>query len=135
MNAGDTIGYTVTVKNNGTGLAEGITLTDLLPAGTGSGVTWAIDGSTGTPAAFTLGGSAGSQTLTLAGQPITLAAGASLVVHITALTSGTECTTYNNSATATTTNDGSSTASASITCNPASIQVTQDRGCCVGECR
>ncbi len=123
VNAGDPIGFTVTVKNNGTGLARGVTLTDALPAGSGSGVTWAIDGSTGNPAAFTVAGAKGSQTLTLAGQPITLAAGASLVVHITALTSGTECTTYNNSATVTTTNDGTSTSSASITCNPASIQV------------
>ncbi len=125
MNAGDTIGYTVTVKNNGTGLAKGVSLADSLPAGSGSGVTWAIDGATGNPAAFTLAGAKGSQTLTLAGQPITLAAGASLVAHITALTSGTECTTYNNTATVTTTNDGTSTASASITCNPASIQVTK----------
>ncbi len=123
VNAGDPIGFTVTVKNNGTGLAKGVTLTDALPAGTGSGVTWAIDGSTGNPAAFTVAGATGSQTLTLAGQPITLAAGASLVVHITALTSGTECTAYNNTATVTTTNDGTSTANASITCNPASIQV------------
>jgi uncharacterized repeat protein (TIGR01451 family) len=130
VDAGDTIGYTVTVKNNGTGTAKGVTLTDALPAGTGTGVTWAIDGSTGNPASFSLTGSKGSQSLTLAGQPISLAAGATLTVHITAATSATECTSYDNTASVTTTNDGSGQAEALITCNPASIQVlkTADAG-------
>ena len=85
MNAGDQVGFTVEVKNTGTGTAKGVALSDPLPAGSGTGVTWAVDGSTGTPAKFVLAGAKGSQTLTLASG--TLAAGADYVVHITATTS------------------------------------------------
>ena len=66
VNAGDQIGFTVEVKNTGTGTAKGVTLSDPLPGGSGSGVTWAVDNGTGTPAKFVLVGSKGSQTLTLA---------------------------------------------------------------------
>ena len=36
VNAGDQVGFTVEVKNTGTGLAKGVNLTDPLPAGSGS---------------------------------------------------------------------------------------------------
>ena len=81
---------------------EGRGLNDPLPAGSGSGVTWAVDNSTGTPAKFVLSGAKGSQTLGLASS--TIPAGADYIVHITAMTSSTECGTYNNTATLTTTN-------------------------------
>jgi uncharacterized repeat protein (TIGR01451 family) len=123
VNAGDQIGFTVTIANAGSGVAHGVTLSDPLPGGTPGPVTWSIDGSTGNPAAFSLSGAAGSQTLSLAGQPIDLAAGASLSVHITAQTSATACGTYNNTASVTTTNDGNPTASASTVCNQASIHI------------
>jgi uncharacterized repeat protein (TIGR01451 family) len=65
-------------------------------------VTWAIDTSAGTPAQFVLSGAAGSQTLSLASG--TLPGGADYTVHITAQTSQTECSTYDNTATLTTGN-------------------------------
>jgi uncharacterized repeat protein (TIGR01451 family) len=77
-------------------------LSDPLPAGSGSGVTWAIDTTTGTPGRFVLGGTKGHQTLSLASG--TLPAGADYKVHITASTSETECGTYDNTATLTTGN-------------------------------
>jgi uncharacterized repeat protein (TIGR01451 family) len=79
-------------------------LSDPLPAGSGSGVTWAIDNSVGTPAQFVLSGAKGSQTLSL--PSTTLPAGADYKVHITAQTSQTECGVYDNTATLTITNSG-----------------------------
>ena len=116
VSAGSPIGFTVTVHNGGTGTATGVTLTDALPGGSGTGVTWVKDPATGNPAAFTLAGAQGNQTLTLAGQPITLGAGATLSVHVTAQTSASECSTYNNTATVASTNDGGGSAPASIVC-------------------
>src|SRR5258708_13324642 len=99
----------------GAGTATGVVLTDALPGGNGGRpVTWSIDTTTGNPSAFTLSGAAGSQTLTLAGQPISLAAGATLTVHVAAPTAASSCgATYNNTASVTTSNDGSSQASPS----------------------
>jgi uncharacterized repeat protein (TIGR01451 family) len=125
VNAGDPIGFTVTVHNAGSGSATGVTLTDPLPGGSGTGVTWVKDPATGNPAAFTLAGAKGSQTLTLAGQPINLAPGATLSVHITAQTSAGECSTYNNTATVASTNDGGNPASASIVCSAADLHITK----------
>src|SRR6185436_19729019 len=56
VNAGDPVGFTVEVKNTGNAAATGASLNDPLPAGTGTGVTWAVDNSTGTPAQFVLAG-------------------------------------------------------------------------------
>ncbi len=124
VNAGDTVGFTVEVKNTGTGLAKGVNLSDSLPGGSGSGVTWAVDGSTGTPAKFVLAGAQGSQTLTLASG--TLAAGADYTVHITAMTSASECGVYDNTATLTTTNaNNPNPASAEEVCNPAHVTITK----------
>jgi uncharacterized repeat protein (TIGR01451 family) len=114
VNAGDQVGFTVTVANNGPGSATGVKLSDPLPAGSGSGVTWAIDTNVGTPSQFVLSGAKGSQTLALASS--TLAAGASYRVHITAQTSVTECSTYANAATVTTANGNNPTDSAQESC-------------------
>ena len=105
VHAGDPIGFTVEVKNSGTGAAKGVQLSDPLPAGSGTGVTWAIDTSEGTPGQFVLSGAKGSQTLGLASS--TLPAGADYKVHVTAQTSETECSTYDNTATLTTGNANS----------------------------
>ena len=45
-----------------TGDATGVVLSDPLPAGSGSGVTWTIDPGVGTPAQFVLSGAKGAQT-------------------------------------------------------------------------
>src|ERR1035437_2266128 len=126
VSAGSPIGFTVTIENTGLGEAKGVSLKDALPGGNASTpVTWSIDGTTGNPTSFELSGAAGSQKLLLKGQPVSLAAGAKLVVHVTAPTSSTSCTTYKNTAEATTTNDGSSTASASEEVKCAAIKVTK----------
>ena len=104
VNAGDQVGFTVEVKNTGSGTATGVSLADPLPAGSGSGVTWTIDSSVGTPSRFVLSGAQGSQTLSLASD--SLPAGADYTVHLTAQTSQTECGTYDNTATLTTGNAG-----------------------------
>src|SRR5207244_3765695 len=125
VSAGSSIGFTVTVSNTGAGTASGVTLTDSLPGGNAATpVTW-VKGATGDPASFTLAGVAGSQTLTLAGQPISMASGASLSVHITASTTGTSCTTYNNTASVSTSNDGSDSASAHETVNCPHVTLTK----------
>jgi uncharacterized repeat protein (TIGR01451 family) len=90
--AGSTIGFTITITNTGGGDATGVTLQDNLPPGGGGDVFWTIDtsntglGAGTNPASFLISGPKGSQELTLNGQPITLAAGASLKVHITSPT-------------------------------------------------
>ena len=99
VNAGDQIGFTVEIKNAGPGTASGVNLNDPLPAGSGSGVTWVVDTTTGTPAQFVLSGAKGSQTLNLASS--TLPVQADYKVHLTAQTSETECSTYDNTATLT----------------------------------
>jgi uncharacterized repeat protein (TIGR01451 family) len=115
VNAGQAIGFSVEVKNTGDGAATGVVLDDPLPAGSGTGVTWTIDPSVGTPSRFVLSGTAGNQTLSLASG--TLPAGADYTVHITAQTSQTECGVYDNTATLTTSNaDNPNPASAEESC-------------------
>jgi uncharacterized repeat protein (TIGR01451 family) len=115
VNAGSAIGFIVEVENTGTGDATGVVLNDPLPAGSGSGVTWTIDTSTGTPANFVLSGAKGSQKVSLASS--TLPAGADYKVHLVALTSQTECGVYDNTATLTTGNaNNPNPASASEAC-------------------
>jgi uncharacterized repeat protein (TIGR01451 family) len=113
--AGGQIGFRVEVKNSGSGVASGVSLHDALPAGSGTGVTWAIDTATGTPARFVLSGAKGSQMLSLASS--TLPAGADYTVHLVAATSASECGTYDNTATLTTRNaNNPGPASASESC-------------------
>jgi uncharacterized repeat protein (TIGR01451 family) len=114
VDVGEQIGFTVVVRNGGPGNASGVKLSDPLPAGSGSGVTWAIDKNVGTPSQFVLSGAKGSQTLALASS--TLPVGADYRVHVTAQTSATECSTYGNAATVTTANANNPTASAKESC-------------------
>ena len=50
VTAGQTLGFTVTIANNGTASANGLTLSDPLPAGTGGDINWTIDSTTATRA-------------------------------------------------------------------------------------
>jgi uncharacterized repeat protein (TIGR01451 family) len=96
VTAGNPIGFTITITNPSGAAATGVTLTDHLPPGGGGDVFWTIDtsntglGAGTNPSAFTISGPKGSQVLTLSGQPITLAAGATLKVHITSPTNATD---------------------------------------------
>jgi uncharacterized repeat protein (TIGR01451 family) len=120
VNAGSPIGFTITVTNTGVADATGVTISDNLPGGTGpSPVHWAE--SPDNPNC-SISGSDGSQVLTCG--PVTLAAdGGSLSVHLSASTTQDNCGTYDNTATFTTTNDGSGSDDASITVNCAAIKI------------
>ena len=93
VNAGDPIGFTVTIKNNGTGTAYGATGSDTLPAG----IAWTIDGA------------ANGWSISLAGVltfgPADLAAGASAVVHIVGTTDAADCGLVPNTVTVDATNE------------------------------
>ncbi len=94
--AGNPIGFTITITNPGGAAATNVKLNDPLPPGGGGDIFWTVDtsnmglGAGTNPAAFSISGPKGSQILTLAGQPITLAAGATLKVHITSPTNAND---------------------------------------------
>jgi uncharacterized repeat protein (TIGR01451 family) len=133
VNAGDQIGFTLTVYNSGAGNAYGVKLSDTLP--TNAGLSWSVD-STGTDwgSACTIdnagvlhcGGANG----------VTVPAGTTLAdskftVHIV---SGTTKDTagpcpgsgvVDNTGHVTTSNDGSDQSEATVCVNPASIQIVK----------
>jgi len=117
VNAGDTIGYTITVTNNGAGTASNVVLHDTLP--TNAGLSWTIDGGTG---ASDCSISAGVLTCTFG----SMASGASKTVHISSPTTAATCGKVVNSASLTTDNAGSpSTGNVTITVNCPAISVTK----------
>jgi uncharacterized repeat protein (TIGR01451 family) len=113
VSAGDPVGFTVTLRNLGEGEARGIQFTDALPAG----LDWEID-----PASdgWSIAGGA------LVFAPDTLAAGAVTTVHVTAATGAQDCGQIDNTATVTTTNDGSDSATASTDVNCAAVNVSKE---------
>jgi uncharacterized repeat protein (TIGR01451 family) len=120
VSAGDDIGFTVTLSNTGAGDATGVSISDALPGGTG--VDWSIDSNT--PASScSITGAAPTQTLSCG--PATVASGGSITVHVTSHTTGDSCGTYDNTASFTTTNDGTGNASASTTVDCPDVFVTK----------
>ena len=119
VTAGTQAGFTVTLTNTGPGQANGVTLTDALPA-LGGGNLWSISGGANA-GSFAITGAAGSQQLALSGVS-TLAAGASLTVHIT----GTALTHLTNSAIVDASNElrHNQSASATVGVTPANVTVT-----------
>ena len=117
--AGQPIGFTLTITSKGPGSAFGVKVSDTLP--TNSGLDWSIDaaGTTGTWAlaggVLSFGGASG----------VTMAKNASFHVHITSPTTPATCGKVDNTGNATTTNDGSDSASASITVNCPDVKVTK----------
>ena len=116
VSAGDQIGFTVTLTNDGAGAANGLAFTDALPGG--PGINWSID-----PASdgWSITGSAPNQTLVY--EPTTLAGESSTSVHVVSDTTAASCGIYDNTATITTVNDGSGEASDSVTLNCPDIAV------------
>jgi choice-of-anchor A domain-containing protein/uncharacterized repeat protein (TIGR01451 family) len=97
VTAGQTAGFTVTIKNAGAGIATGVTLSDPLPAGPGKDISWVIDAGKDNPSDFAVTGTVGRQTLTLSGSFLTtlgdaLAAGQWISVHITGVTTPNDAT-------------------------------------------
>ncbi len=119
VNPGEAIGFTVTLHNNGPGRATGAAINDPLPGGTFGTVTWSE--SPDNPDC-SITGNPGSQVLACG--PKTLLAGEEISVHLTATTSPVNCGVYDNTATFSTTNDGSGPASAREACVDANIQIT-----------
>jgi uncharacterized repeat protein (TIGR01451 family) len=99
VHAGDAIGYTVTVSNDGDGEAEDVRLTDQLPAD--PGLDWAIQRTTGGWEC-----EIGAGVLTCGGQGFDLGAGEWASVHITSPTTVGTCGTVSNQASASLGTDG-----------------------------
>src|SRR5438128_720374 len=97
VNAGENIGFTLTVSNSGAGTAHGVTITDTLPSN--AGLSWSVDGGS---AAVPSGISAGVRTCDIAALP----SGAVATVHISSPTTAATCGTVFNTAGVTTSNDG-----------------------------
>jgi uncharacterized repeat protein (TIGR01451 family) len=116
VSAGDTIGFTITVTNNGAGVAKDVTLTDTLPTDTGT--SWSIDGGTG---AADCAIAAGVLTCDFGD----MASGASFTVHISSPTSFATCGTVTNTASVAGSNDGSDSDSDSTTVQCPSLTITK----------
>jgi uncharacterized repeat protein (TIGR01451 family) len=115
VNAGDQLGFTVTLSNIGPGAAYGVSFTDALPAGltfteSPDSPDWSVSGGN------------------LVYAPTSLAAGGSSSVHIVATTSSANCGPVSNTASASASNEKSTdnannTASASVTVNCPDLKV------------
>jgi uncharacterized repeat protein (TIGR01451 family) len=117
--AGAPIGFTLSITSKGPGAAFGVKVSDTLP--TNAGLDWSIDaaGTTGswdlTGGVLSFGGASG----------LNMAQGAEYHVHIVSPTTPATCGTVDNTGDATTTNDGTDSASASITVHCPDVKVTK----------
>src|SRR5262249_17333612 len=93
VNAGDPIGFTLTVSNAGPGTAAGVTLTDTLPGG----ITWSEDSTSCSITAGVLSCTIG-----------TLPPGATFVVPLSGVPDPAHCGTVPNTATVSATNEPAS---------------------------
>jgi uncharacterized repeat protein (TIGR01451 family) len=117
VNAADGIGFLITVTNTGAGEARDVTVEDTLPGD--AGLSWSIEA-----AGSDAGCSIAAGTLTCAFG--TLASGASKHVHIVSPTTADSCGAIDNTATVSTSNDGSGQASDSTTVDCPEIHVVKD---------
>jgi uncharacterized repeat protein (TIGR01451 family) len=111
VDAGEKIGFTVTVSNSdaeGTGIARAVTLSDPLPGG--DGIDWSIDPAYSGPGTCSISGSAPKQTLGCSFGD--MAPGASASVHVVSGTTTGSVGKYDNTAVAATTNGKSVEANA-----------------------
>ena len=120
--AGEAIGFTITVSNAGPGAATGVTVSDTLPAT--AGLSWSE--SPDSPDCSIAGG-------VLSCEYGTLAAGASRSVHITSPTTAASCARIDNEATVTATNDQPASGSASVGCVAIDIEKTGPATATVGD--
>jgi uncharacterized repeat protein (TIGR01451 family) len=117
VDAGTSIGFTVTVHSGGPATAQNVVLSDALP--TGSGITWAVS-----PAVS--GCSISSNTLTCNFGD--LASGASASVHVQSPTTSASCKVYPNTASASADNHAGVQASdtVAVRCPSLSLSKTAD---------
>ncbi|HEY6150439.1 MAG TPA: hypothetical protein VIW19_07955, partial [Gaiellaceae bacterium] len=110
VNYGQPVGYTVTLSNTGGADAHGLAVTDALPGG--QGIDWSIDAG-GSDPGWSVDGSPPNETL--AYSQTTLAGGATTHAHVISGTTEFTCgLTLDNTASFTTSDDGSGQASASV---------------------
>ncbi|HZC74140.1 MAG TPA: hypothetical protein VE442_25870 [Jatrophihabitans sp.] len=121
VSSGDTIGFTVTMHNDGPGTAKSVTLQDPLPAG--GGVEWSIDQAVN---GCQVTGPVGAQVLGCSFNE--LGSGVTVSVHVTSATTLDSCTTYPNTATLSATNhpDVTDDADTTVQCPNVSIVKTAD---------
>jgi uncharacterized repeat protein (TIGR01451 family) len=122
VNAGDSIGFDISVSNNGDGTATGVVVTDNLP----SGIDWTLGAISGdsTGVECEISGAVGSEVLTCT--DASLAVEGSFSVHVSGLTDAADCGTVSNTASVSTTNDGSDSDSASVDVLCPDIEVIKD---------
>ena len=122
VNAGQNIGFTITITNSGPADATGVTINDPLPLA--AGLDWSeapTDNSN-----CSISGTAPAQE-TLNCGPVTLAAGGgTLSVHVQSPTTAASCGTYNNTATFTSTNAGSGSDDATVAVNCGALQILKN---------
>jgi uncharacterized repeat protein (TIGR01451 family) len=113
VNAGDTIGFDITVSNTGAADATNVQISDPLPASDGATtgtLNWSENPDNSNCA---ITGSVGSQVLNCTFA--TLASGTSVTIHIQSATTAADCGVVSN--TATLVGDGSSTATVTVQCS------------------
>ncbi len=117
VSAGEPIGFTLTILSKGPGSAHGVKVSDTLPAD--GGLDWSIESMTGAwsidSGVLSFGGANG----------VTMAKDDSYSVHVVSPTTKATCGVVDNTGDATTTNDGTSSDSASVTVNCPDIKVTK----------
>jgi uncharacterized repeat protein (TIGR01451 family) len=116
VNAGSAIGFDITVSNTGVAPASNVTINDPLPAG--GSLDWSMDPVNSN---CSITGAVGSEVLSCTFA--TLAAGASVTIHITSATTAADCGVVSNTATITSGGSGSSTASVTVSCG--ALQITK----------
>jgi uncharacterized repeat protein (TIGR01451 family) len=121
VDAGDAIGFTVTVSNGGPGTAKDVVVNDPLPGG--PGIDWTI---TAGPASCSIDTDQQSGDQTLVCTKVDLTAGQGEVIHVSSPTDFTSCATYDNTATLTSSNSAPvDPANASTTVQCADVTVTK----------
>jgi uncharacterized repeat protein (TIGR01451 family) len=85
--AGQQVGITIQIYNQGCVTATGFNLNDMLPAGPANDIFWQIDPSQGSPSFFQIVGPLGHQQLELAPGITTFEAGGYIVAHVIGQTS------------------------------------------------
>jgi hypothetical protein len=84
--AGQQVGITIQIYNQGCETATGFTLNDLLPAGPANDIFWQLDPTQGSPTFFQIVGPIGHQQLELAPGVNTFVGGGYIVAHVIAQT-------------------------------------------------
>jgi uncharacterized repeat protein (TIGR01451 family) len=120
VDAGDPIGFTITVSNVGGIEATGVALTDALPAG--GDLDWSIENQTGI-SGCSIAGAVGSQSIDC--PTVSLAGGASYAIHIVSATSNASADTVPNTASVTSTNGGSDEDDDTIAINKSAINIVK----------